>query len=111
MASIQQVQQGAAKFVDNDLVPAFSGAEKILIGGAAALLLANLGNIVQKYVSHPVVAALGVYTNGDLDIDALYKAFSPRFGVEKIPFKFPGVGTIKIGKAEIDKIYKYIKEA
>lgn len=111
MASIQQIQQGAARFVDNDLVPAFSGAEKILVGGAAALLIANMAGIVNQYASHPMVAALGVYKDGEIDIDALYKAFSPRFGAEKIPLKLPVVGTLKIGKEEIDKIYRYIKEA
>lgn len=110
MASLQQIQQGAVRFVDNELVPAFSGVEKVLVGGAAALLVANLGNLVQQYTSHPMVAALGVYNNGDIDIDALYKAFAPRLGAEKYPLKLPMVGTIKVGKEEIDKLYKYIKE-
>lgn len=111
MASIQQIQQGVVRFVDNDLVPAFSGAEKILVGGAAALMIANMESIIQQYASHPMVAMLGVYNNGDVNIDALYQAFAPRFGAEKIPVKLPMVGTIKIGKQEIEKIYRYIKEA
>ena len=111
MASIQQIQQGAVKFIDNDLVPAFSGAEKILVGGAAALMVANIGGLIQQYAAHPVVAALGVYDGKEVDVDALYQAFAPRFGSEKIPLKLPVVGTIKIGKDELDRLYKYIKEA
>lgn len=111
MASIKQIQQGAVRFVDNELVPAFAGAEKILVGGAAALLIANLENIVKQYAANPMVAMLGVYKDGNIDVDAMYQAFAPRFGADKIPVKIPMVGTIKIGKAEIDKIYQYIKEA
>ncbi len=111
MASIQQIQRGAVRFVDNELAPAFAGAEKILVGGAAALLIANMENIVKQYAAHPVAAMLGVYKDGEVDVDALYQAFAPRFGAEKIPVKIPMVGTIKIGKAEVDKIYQYIKEA
>lgn len=111
MASIQKVQQGAARFVDNEMVPAFVGAEKILVGGAAALLIANMENIVQQLSAHPMVALLGVYKEGDIDVDALYQAFAPRFGNEKIPVKLPMVGTLKVGKAEVDKLYQYIKEA
>jgi len=77
----------------------------------AALLIANMENIVKQYSTHPVVAMLGVYTDGDIDVDALYKAFAPRFGTEEFPVKLPMVGTIKVGKAEIDKLYHYIKEA
>ena len=111
MASIQQIQRGAAHFVDNELVPAFVGAEKILVGGAAALFVANLGNIIQQYAAHPVVAAMGVFNNGDIDIDAVYKAFAPGFGAEKLSLKVPMVGTLKIGREEVDKLYNYIKEA
>ena len=111
MASIQKIQQGAARFVDNEMVPAFVGAEKILAGGAAALMIANMENIVQQYAAHPMVAMLGVYKDGDVDVDALYQAFAPRFGKEKIPVKLPLVGTLKVGKAEVDKLYQYIKEA
>ena len=111
MASIQQIQQGAAKFIDNDLVPAFTGTEKIIVGGAAALLIAISGNLIQQYATHPMIAMLGVYNDGDVNVDALYQAFAPRFGTEKIPVKLPMVGTIKVGKAEIEKLYQYIKEA
>ena len=110
MASIQQIQQGATRFVDNEMVPAFAGAEKIVVGGAAALFIANIENIVKQYSTHPVVAMLGVYKDGDIDVDALYQAFAPRFGAEKIPVKIPMIGSIKIGKPEIDKLYQYIKE-
>ena len=110
MASIQQIQQGATRFVDNELVPAFAGAEKIVVGGAAALLIANIENIVKQSSAHPVVAMLGVYKDGDINVDALYQAFAPRFGSEKIPVKIPMIGSVKIGKPEIDKLYQYIKE-
>lgn len=113
MASIQKIQAGAARFVDQELVPAVSAGEKILVAGAAALLLSKMENFVQQYAAHPIVAAMGVYDmqNHDVDVDALYQAFAPQFGNEKLPIKVPVIGTIKIGKAEVDKLYQYIKEA
>ena len=113
MASIQQIQTAAARFVDNDLAPAFSGGERILVSGAAALMIANAANMAAQYATHPRVGAMGVYDSatGDINVDALYQAFAPKFGNEKIPLKLPIVGTIKIGKAEIDRLYQYVKEA
>lgn len=113
MVSIQKIQAGAAHFVDQELVPALSTGEKILVAGAAALFLSKMENIVQQYAAHPIVAAMGVYDmqNHDLDVDALYQAFAPQFGNEKLPIKVPILGTIKIGKEEIDKLYNFIKEA
>lgn len=113
MATIQQIQSAAVRFVDQEIAPAFSGAEKILVSGGAALMIRNMGGIIQQYANHPFVAAAGVYNSstGDVDIDALYESFAPKFGAEKIPVKVPYIGTMKIGKEEIDKLYKYIKEA
>ena len=70
-------------------------------------------NLVAAYSAHPLVAALGIYnpTSGSVDIDTLYNAFVPHMGGDKIPITIPKVGTIKLGKEEIDLIVKYIKEA
>lgn len=113
MATLQQIQTAAARFVDQDIAPAFSGGERILVSGAAGLLIANSGKLVAQYAAHPMVAALGVVDaqSGDIDVDALYQAFAPKFGNEKIPLKIPVVGTIRIGKAEVDRFYQYVKEA
>lgn len=48
---------------------------------------------------------------GTVDIDNLYKAFVPNMGGDKIPVSIPKIGTIKIGKEEIDILIRYIKEA
>ena len=113
MATIQQIQAAAARFVDQDIAPAFSGGERILVSGAAGLLISNSGKLVAQYATHPMVAAFGVVDaqSGDIDVDALYQAFAPKFGNEKIPLKIPVVGTIRIGKAELDRFYQYVKEA
>jgi hypothetical protein len=60
-----------------------------------------------------MVSALGVYNEvtGTIDIDAVYNAFVPHLGSEKIPVSIPKVGTIKMGKEEIDLLVRYIKEA
>lgn len=113
MVTINQVQKGFARFVDEHIAGAFSGWQKAVVVGGATLLAANLPNLVKVYGAHPVVAALGVYNaeSGMLDIDSLYNAFVPHMGADKIPIPIPKVGAIKLGKEEIDIICRYIKEA
>lgn len=113
MATITQIQKGFAKFVDNHLAGAFDGWQKALVVGGATLLTANLPALVKTYGAHPMVSALGVYNPeaGTVDIDALYNAFVPHMGGDKIPIAIPKVGTIKLGKEEIDILCRYIKEA
>lgn len=113
MATIQQVQKGFGRFIDNDVAGAFDGWQKAVVVGGATLLAANLPNIVKAYSAHPLVAAMGVYNpeNGTIDIDSLYSAFVPHMGADKVPITIPKVATIKLGKEELEKLRQYIKEA
>ena len=113
MATIQQVQTGFAKFVDNHLAGAFSGWQKAVVVGGATLFAAGIPNLIKVYGSNPVVAAMGVYNPdaGTVNIDALYNAFVPNLGNDKIPITIPKIGTIKLGREDIDVLVHYIKEA
>ena len=113
MVTVSQIQRGFVLFVDNEVAAAFSGWQKAVVGGSAGLLAANFPNMVKVYSSYPFVAALGVYepTNNLIDIDALYNAFVPKLGADKIPITIPKIGTIRMGQNEIDTLMRYIKEA
>lgn len=118
MVTVQQIQTGFAAFIDNYVAAAYSGIEKVLVIGASTLLAANFPNLLKQYENHPMVCALGVVRpeSGSVDIDSLYNAFAPRMGAEKIPIQLPRIGkldlgTIKLGKEEVDILYRLIKEA
>ena len=113
MATLAQIQKGFVRFIDTEVAGAFDKWQKVVVIGAATLLAANLPNLAATYCTHPMIAALGVFdpAKGTIDIDALYNAFVPNMGLEKIPVTIPKIGTIKVGKDEIDLIMKYIKEA
>lgn len=113
MATINQVQKGAARFIDTHIAGAFEGWQKAVVIGGATLLAANLPNLIQVYGAHPLVAALGVYNPeaGTIDVDKLYNAFVPNMGADKFPVSIPKIGTIKLGKEEFDALVRYIKEA
>lgn len=113
MVTVSQIQRGFVLFVDNEVITAFSGWQKAIVGGSAGLLAANFPNMVKVYSTNPFVTALGIYepTNNMIDIDALYNAFVPKLGSDKIPITIPKLGTIRMGQPEIDTLIRYIKEA
>ena len=113
MATVAQIQAGAARFIDNELVPAFTGWQKVLVGGGAGLLLKNLPNTLATLSTNPMIAALGVYNpqNGTVDIDALASAFLPQMGADALPVQIPGGVTVRLSRADFEKLIRYIKEA
>ena len=113
MATIAQIQRGFTLFIDNEIASAFTGWQKAVVGGLGGLIASNFSSIVKTYSTHPLVSALGLYdpTSNTINIDSLYNAFVPKLGSEKIPIGIPKIGTIKLGKEEIDSLVRYIKEA
>ena len=113
MATINQIQKGFVRFVDSDLATAFEGWQRALVVGGATLLAANIPRLANEYGASPMVSAMGIYNRdaGTVDVDNLYKAFVPHLGGDKIPIALPGIGTIKMGKEELDLLVRYIKEA
>ena len=112
MVNVSQVQRGFVNFIDNEIAVAFDGWQKAVVAGSAALLAAGMPNLIKTYGSNPVVAALNIYdANANaVNIDAIYNAFVPKLGAEKIPVVIPKIGTIKLGREEIDSLMRYIKE-
>ena len=111
MATIAQIQRGCARFLDAHISGAFDGWQKAVVVGGGTLLIANLPALAEVYGNNQMVAALGVYKDGCIDIDALYNAFVPNMGIDKLPLTIPKIGQIKLGKEDFDILYKYIKEA
>ena len=110
MATVQQVQDGFVRFVDNYVACAFEGWKKYAVSGGAALLANNIPRLIGSY---PVISALGVYNpeNGIVDVDALHEAFVSRLGNEKIPVQIMPKDTIKLGRDDLEALIRCIKEA
>lgn len=111
MIPMDKVQRGLAAFLDRELIPSLTGWDKVLVGGGAGIAVAKLPKIVEMY---PIITALDIYdkANNQMDIDTLYQAVTPYIGSETLPLKIPVLGiTIKVGRPQVDALYRYIKEA
>ena len=111
MVSMEKVQKGIAVFIDQELIPSLTGWDKILVGGSAGVAVAKLPKIIEQY---PIISALDIYdkNNNQMDIDTLYQSVVPYLGNELLPLRIPVLGiTMKVGKQQIDALYRYIKEA
>lgn len=107
MIPMETVKMGLAAFVDREIAPGLSGWDKVIVAGGLAVIIKRLPDLIAKY---PMLSAFGV-SETEVDIDTLYEAATPYVN-EKMPLKIPGIGiTLKIGKQELDALYKYIKEA
>lgn len=111
-ASVQKVQNGLVKYIDNEMINHLDGWQKIGFGAASALIIKNLPNTIATYANHPAVAMLGIIDkDSNVDIDALHDAVMDYFKSEGEYVNIPLIGRVKITKQDVESLYKYIKES
>lgn len=108
MISIQQAEQGITRFIDSEIMPKLSGWRKVGMGAYIALITRNCSNLISAYKGHPAIAALNIIEGDYIDIDAVYNALLPQMQ-EQITLEIPVIGSLTLGRADLDKLYSYIR--
>lgn len=115
MVTIDQVEAGAIKFIDNEIAPKIpvnvpNGQLKkvVFLAGAAYAVRKNL----RQYAVHPMLAQLGaVDQEGGVDVDGILEA--ARSAVPETGFKatVPVLGDLTFYEEDLERLAAYIKEA
>lgn len=118
MVTIDQIEQGVAKFIDNDFIPSMNRSEAtgFVMSLAAGLLLRQFHTIAEKVMQQPIVKMTGLVSeNGEVDIDAIREEMvkaMPEKGTS-FPIEFKALHKtfdITLTPGDVDKIYGYITE-
>lgn len=106
MATTAQVQQGLAKYLDEEFTNKLTGWRKGVFAGGAALVLSKTNSLIDHYKDKEMIKLLGVIKeNGEIDMDLLLTHFKPQM---PMTFDAPIVGTVTLSASDADKLYRYI---
>lgn len=113
MVTLGQVQNGVARYIDAEILPMMDGWKRWVFGGLGGVAIARADTVYKALAGNPMLQALGVIgADGGIDVDILYQEF--RRQAQKsgpVSIDIPGIGSLKLGEADIEKLYKYITEA
>ena len=111
MVTMQQFQNGVARYIDADILPHLSGVKRLAVGTYAGLAANNVGELLTQYKDHPAVSVMKVMDkDGNVDIDRLYSAAAPMFANgEKFSINIPMIGEMTVDKTDLEKLYQYIR--
>lgn len=110
MISKERFANGAANYVEREVLPHLPELKALAVAGVVALYAQKLPQIVDGLEKIPAVKVLGVIQDGMIDEDALYNAFAPKIR-KPLELDIPLVGKLSFDRAEVDKLLKYLKEA
>jgi len=109
MATMNQVQNGLTKYIDTEILPSMQGWQKWVFGAGVSIALGNLPATINRWKGHEVVKMLGVIDeNGNIDMPKVYQGIKRQSAKGPVSFDVPGMGTLTLHDADVDKIYNMI---
>lgn len=112
MYSIEQVQRGVIRYVDNEMISKLTGGAKWAVGAFCALYANNLSKIAEELRNKPAIAMLGILPEGGgVDVDALYNALKPQADKCPITIDVPIIGSLTLNSNDVDRLYDCIRSS
>lgn len=112
MVTVTQIQNGLARYIDEEVVAAMPGWQKWVFGAGASIALNNLPATMERIKNTEVVKMLGVIdAQGDIDMAKIYQGVKKQSEKGPVSFEIPAMGKMTLNDADVDKIYRYITNA
>lgn len=111
MVTLNQVQNGLAKYIDTELLPMIGGWQKWVFGATASVSLTKISNIFNSLKDNAFVKMLDIVDeNNMIDIEIIYREFAKQAQHGAITFAVPVINMpLTLNSTDVDKIYHYIK--
>lgn len=110
MIHYSRVIQGIARYIDNELVAAFSGSWKAwMLGGAAGIAMGKAEKIFDAIKGNAILTALNVVEGENINVDAIVAELRKQAQKGTATATLPIIGPVTFGPADVDALYRYIK--
>lgn len=111
MVTYNQVVNGMAKYIDQEIINKIQGWQRWALGAGAGIMMNKGTNMFNAFKAHPVVKMLEVIDENDMiDIDTIYTELRKQAEKGSATIDIPMVGSITLTKDDVDKLYRLIKE-
>lgn len=114
MATIVQIEAGAARYIDEELAPKIptnipNGKVKKLAAVAGAVYA--IRKRLKQLIASPAMTAIGaVDENGDVDVDGIAAVFLEQVMKDGFSVDVPILGPLTFFREDVEKLVEYIKE-
>lgn len=107
--TVDKVQAGLARYIDEEVVNRMDGWRKWVFGGAATLLLAALPENIKRWEQTELGRMLGIINGNEVDMAKVYQAVKRQSAKGPITVDIPGAGSLTLNDADVDKMWQYMQ--
>lgn len=114
MATVAKIEQGAVRFIDNDIAPKIptnipNGQIKKIAAVAGAAYAVKHG--VEKLAANPTLAAIGaVDADGNVDVEGIAEMVKKQITEKGFKVTVPILGDLTFFAEDVDRLLAYITE-
>lgn len=111
MVPINKVKNGIVKYLDAEVINKLPGWRSWVFGAGAIIMLSKVDTVIDQVKEHPVVKMMGVIDGDMVDVETIYAAFKKQTQtVGAVDISIPTIGNLRMGTADIDRLYNFIME-
>lgn len=113
MVTIDKIQRGVSRYLDEQLMGKMKGLDAWTLPGFATLYLSNLPTIMKDMAAKPVFAYSGLFAaDGTVDIERLINSFKPAARKSPATIKLPiSNSPITFNEQDLDMLLRYIQQS
>lgn len=109
MYNYDKVINGISKYIDSEIVSKLPGWKKWVLGSGMGMMLSNSSNIYEQLKNNEFIKMLNIIdTNGNVNVDALYKELKKQAQKGSATIEFPMIGAFMLNEQDVDKLYNFI---
>ena len=110
MVDINTIKKSLAIYLETEMLEKINGWQAWVVGGMASIALEKWADIFNAIKTNPLLLTMEIVKDEKVDIDLLYRNFLPQAKKQAISFNLPIVGKTTFNDADIEKLYRIIKE-
>lgn len=110
MVTMDKVKAGVQMYLEREVIPALGGWQRWLFGAGAAILISRAEGVIRNLENVPIIKMMDVIHGDKIDIETIYEAVREQAHTTPAVIEIPAVGSLKMGVADIDKLYQTIME-
>lgn len=110
MVGVDRLQRGIRAYVDNEMLPKMTGAQRWMTAVAVGVYTEKLPTVLEKAADSPAMKPLGIITPEGVDVETAYKYLKPAAQSGGATFNVPLLGSVTFTEADVEQLYRYIMQ-
>ena len=108
MYNYERVLHGIVRFIDEEILTKMDGLSRWVLGTGAGIAASKGEKIFHSLKDHTLLKALDIVDGDEINVDLIYEELVKQAMVDCISIDIPMVGTIKLNKTDVDRLYHMI---